>query len=361
MRPVLLASMLVVACHRDRANVTPQAVREAAKSSVSVAASAPPSAKAVASAHPSRDEVAELAAYKRALAAGRAQSAKKDTALAIASFTEALEHEPNDPTALGERGFAKLDSDVPGAIADLHAAVAAGGPPKLMAQIWFNLGLAHERAGDTEEAEEAFIRSNALNPTAAAKSHIKAAHSDCKTSIDRKRIQGVRAASWVALAAAVKKSAAEDEASAKRALCGAGCTGDPPWVIENATTQDGDVIAPHEGEWVYLPAAVAHIVSSGVKCPMGLPDAKLEIEGGRLVVSTTTQICETQSTSGPMVDWSMAIYGNRKTMAVWDLRRAERVLSLEWDEPEGGVVLPPPIVTDHIFDVNCGLDMDLPK
>jgi hypothetical protein len=71
---------------------------------------------------------------------------------------------------------------------------------------------------------------------------------------------------------------------AQKQLCGAlECTGDPPWVVVDPETGDGDVIASDAGEWVWLPAAI----------------------------------------------------------------RARR---------RGGAV-----VTDHIFDVRCGLDMDLPK
>lgn len=108
-------------------------------------------------------------AFWAAVQAGRAQTAKKDYAAAIASFDEALKQLPDHPRALSGRGYARLlAGELDAAEADLRRALAAPGTKKLESAIAFNLGLVAEKRGDQALARAQFSLANTLNPSKAA-------------------------------------------------------------------------------------------------------------------------------------------------------------------------------------------------
>jgi hypothetical protein len=125
---------------------------------------------------PKHDAGIDIAVYRKALAAGRTATRKKDYPLAIRDFDDALIARPDDGRVLAERGFAKLQAaDYDGADADLQRAITfAGKDKRLKGQIWFNLGLVAEGRHDDGAAYDAFQASNAANPSEAAKAKIVA-------------------------------------------------------------------------------------------------------------------------------------------------------------------------------------------
>jgi tetratricopeptide (TPR) repeat protein len=121
----------------------------------------------------SADETKALASYRKALEEGRKATRDKKFADAVLAFDKALVAVPDDARAYGERGYAHiLAKDFKPGLADLDKAAAHTGEKKLLAMVWFNYGLAAEGLGDAEKARAAFARSNALNPTKAAKDKI---------------------------------------------------------------------------------------------------------------------------------------------------------------------------------------------
>lgn len=111
-----------------------------------------------------------IAAYWKAMTDGRKATLAKKYDDAYAAFDKALKSVPDDARALSERGYAKLlAKDYKGAVADLDKSVVRTSDKKLLGQIYYNYGLAAEGEGDTEAARSAFARSNAYNPTPAAK------------------------------------------------------------------------------------------------------------------------------------------------------------------------------------------------
>ncbi len=102
---------------------------------------------------------------------GRGATLKKSYAEAIKAFDEAVAAVPRDARARAERGYARfLAGDNEGASTDFDAAVdlVPKTDKKLAAQIYFNEGLAAEKAADVVGASY-FRESYELNPTDAAK------------------------------------------------------------------------------------------------------------------------------------------------------------------------------------------------
>lgn len=94
--------------------------------------------------------------------------------------------EGDDARAYGERGYARiLAKDYKAGLADLDKASSHTADQKLLAEIWFNDGLAAEGLGDAEKARAAFARSNALNPTKAAGDRL-AGKAPCAATFDEK-------------------------------------------------------------------------------------------------------------------------------------------------------------------------------
>jgi tetratricopeptide (TPR) repeat protein len=143
------------------------------------ASSARPAASEVSAATP-KDAAATIApvspeAWKRygaAMKRGRGATAHKNYPEAIQAFDDAVSAAPRDARARAERGYVKyLAGDNVGAAADLDAAVdlVPATDKKLAAQIYFNEGLAAEKAGADAVAGSYYRQSYELNPTNAAK------------------------------------------------------------------------------------------------------------------------------------------------------------------------------------------------
>jgi len=108
----------------------------------STTAEVAPSAKG---ATPPAVEPEHGAAWKAAIAKGRAATGRRDYPAAIAAFSEALSAEPGDARALAERGYARLLSgDNAGAEADLSAAAQGTAVPALLQAIEHNRALARQ-------------------------------------------------------------------------------------------------------------------------------------------------------------------------------------------------------------------------
>jgi hypothetical protein len=125
------------------------------------------------------DEATAL--FERELLIARKAVTDKQYDAAIRHYTKALSTGRNDAGCLGERGYvhllAKRTDD---AVRDLWFAAGARGSDQVLAQVWYNLGVAF-RETQPERARAAFARSLALNPSRQAKSKL-GAQSTCQTS-----------------------------------------------------------------------------------------------------------------------------------------------------------------------------------
>jgi len=238
---VLATAVLFTGCKSksNEAGPTPVATASATPS----AAHGPAPARVDAGEVASVDEKKEHALMLAATAKGRSAAAKKDFPAAIAAFTDAVKHAPHDARPLGERGYVRfLSGDSDGAETDLEAARHLGAPPKIAAQIWFNLGLVREQQGDGEGARTAFATSQSLAPTRAAAGKI-AGLSTCTVEVSTPA-DPQPAASWIEAAALVSSEPAPaTEADAKNAVCTYSwsadttgephdaCDGDAPWLV----------------------------------------------------------------------------------------------------------------------------------
>lgn len=190
------------------------------------------------------EEKKEHALFLAAMAKGRAAATKRDYFTAVHAFDDAVKHAPRDAQPLGERGYVKyLSSDLKGAKTDLEAARDLGGSPKVMAAIWFNLGLLRERAADAEGARSAFATSQSISPSNAAEEKI-AGLSSCTAEITPGGTDLQKTANWLETATIMQiDPAPQNEKEAKDAVCifsatadGSGdqhgiCDGPPPWVV----------------------------------------------------------------------------------------------------------------------------------
>ena len=126
------------------------------------------------------DEASAL--FTRELLVARRAVADKRYDAAVRHYTKALSTGRNDAGCLAERGYvhllAKRTDD---AIRDLWFAAGARGSDQVLAQVWYNLGLAH-REKQPELARAAFARSLALNPSSQARNKL-GTQSTCQTSI----------------------------------------------------------------------------------------------------------------------------------------------------------------------------------
>ena len=108
---------------------------------------------------------------------GRTLTRAKDYAGAVAAFDAALGADPTRATAFSGRGYARmLAGDAKRAQVDFEAALGLDADPKFQAAVYFNLGLVAEAAKDAVAARRAFERSQALNPSAAARRKLDARH-----------------------------------------------------------------------------------------------------------------------------------------------------------------------------------------
>ncbi len=187
--------------------------------------------------------------FHAAMKRGRVATDKKDYAVAVKAFSDALAVEPNEPEALAERGYAHLlAKEYDAASADLDAAAKRAAAASQQGMIWFNVGLLAEARGDAAAAKHAYAESNRIRPSKAAAKKLGGA-AVCDAAIDKTRTAGTVYASWVAAAKGLRAAAlaggpidgsTDDdapkapttEAAARAWLCGDdGCDGSGPWIV----------------------------------------------------------------------------------------------------------------------------------
>jgi hypothetical protein len=122
--------------------------------------------------------------FERELLVARKAMSDKKYDVAIGHYTRALSTGRTDAACLGERGYARLLVKDPKAVDDLWYAVAAADADRLRAQIWYNLGLAFEQDGESEQSRAAFARSLVLGHSKQAADKL-GARSHCTANIDR--------------------------------------------------------------------------------------------------------------------------------------------------------------------------------
>ena len=191
-------------------------------------------------------------AFWTAVQAGRKQTAAKDYAAAIASYSDALTALPDHPRALSGRGYARLlAGELDAAEADLRTALAHPGTKKLESAIAFNLGLVAEKRGDQAAARTQFARANALHPGKAAQDKL-AGGTACPAEITHASPESSVHLDWKELWTRLaddglfdKAAPPADEAAAKKAIC----TSDP---LTDAAAEDPafDACNSPRGPWL---------------------------------------------------------------------------------------------------------------
>lgn len=223
-------------------------------------------------------ELAEQRLYLDAMRRGRDATAGKSYASAVAAFDDALKHAPKSPQALGERGYAKfLAKDLPAAEQDLEAARDVGPPPRLAAQIWFNLGLVREQRGDADGALSAFATSEQLSHSSVVTAKIDG-RSTCTAEVATHEAASdlAPASSWDAARTVIDPDHAIDPnnqsaLSAKDVVCTQAwsavdsanshdaCNGDPPWLVSQNYAwffHDARLIFPARNKSMWITEAV---------------------------------------------------------------------------------------------------------
>lgn len=110
-----------------------------------------------------------MRAFRAGMSVGRKATVAARYEDAIQAFTKALDARPREPTALAERGYAELlAGKIVRAERDLSDAKNLTKDKKVLAQIWFNLGLVNEKLGKPRQACTSFDKSNELAPTSRA-------------------------------------------------------------------------------------------------------------------------------------------------------------------------------------------------
>lgn len=118
---------------------------------------------------------AQRKAWRTALNAAREAQRAGSLALAIRHFDAAIAVNPDDPRALGERGWAKYkQGDLAGAQADLMLALARTGDLDLRGSQLYNLGRVHEAASRVDQAVMSYRASLAARPHPAVRKRLEA-------------------------------------------------------------------------------------------------------------------------------------------------------------------------------------------
>lgn len=238
---LLLLALPLLACGRKEpapAQPEPTPAASAAPGASSAAGiGAPPATSATASPsaradeesegpHLSPKEKAERAAkHKAAFARARGAVKAKDYKAAIDAYNEAHALLPHDAQTMGERGYTKfLAGDMTYALIDLGAAATFKGDAKILAQIWYNIGLVEEARKEPERARMAFSASVFLSPSIAAEDKLRG-KSKCAASTTASGHQDQRVVKgWLGVWDALHKvdratPRPKSEAAAKAAVC----------------------------------------------------------------------------------------------------------------------------------------------
>ncbi|WP_438023002.1 tetratricopeptide repeat protein [Sorangium sp. So ce233] len=331
------------------------AVASASSAAASAAAPAPPSRSAPGARPLTEKEKQAIAAYKAALARGRLATRERRYHAAIQAFNDALALDPTDARALAELGFAHLsDGNSHAAEGNFTAALAGAGDPELRSQIWFNLGLLRDKAGDPEAARVAYANAHALRPSAATRGKL-AGRSMCAVEVRKAGVEGaVVVPSWIELLALVGPGEEEpgparevtSEAAARARLCGlegkgashGPCAGDPPWIFPREygtyTYFHNHVVFPRKPAGFVVPDG-GHSGGWPARC-QGIRSVSGSTEGALLVVDAFF------SGAGAVFDGEAneeqrcrdGVSHHERTF--YDARTGRAIVALRW--PEGSAV-----------------------
>ncbi|AKU96538.1 hypothetical protein AKJ09_03202 [Labilithrix luteola] len=282
-----------------------------------------------------------LAARARAIAMGRSATQKGDTKAAVDAFTRALDVLAADPQILGERGFAKLrGGDNAGARTDFLSAIALGGPPKLVAQLYFNVGLLDEKQGDAAAARTAYARSKRLHATPAVLAKLAGAMDTCPLSFPE--LPAITEyASWSDALRALRSGSSTPPPNAREPRC-------PPdsstcrslkdgrvLVVSASGSLDLDVLVEDEHGHIHAVRNAVQRWDGGFKCPETFPEVQADVTGGVLRLDSSVVMCSTGCPTDKLVDCSSSDNGTRTTTAFWDVRAHRPVAAIAWEDPEG--------------------------
>jgi hypothetical protein len=130
---------------------------------------------------------AQRKTWQAALNAARTAQKAGDLKSAIEHFDAAIAAFPDDPRALGERGWARFkQNDLKGAEADLMAALARSGDSRVRGSQLYNLGRVHEAAGRTDAAIASYRASLVARPHPAVRTRIETLTKAKLTALDIK-------------------------------------------------------------------------------------------------------------------------------------------------------------------------------
>ncbi|WP_433927602.1 tetratricopeptide repeat protein [Sorangium cellulosum] len=362
----LAAACAVAGCRRGEApRPTADGAPPAAASSAPAVASASGAAPSAAPASPSgvapsarpltEKEKQAVAAYKAAMARGRLATRERGYHAAIQAFNDALAAAPTDARALAERGFAHLgDGDSDAAEGDFTAALAGAGDPELRSQIWFNLGLLRDKAGDPEAARVAYANAHVLRPSPATRGKL-AGRSMCAVEIRKAGVEGaVLVPSWIDLLALVGPAEEEpgpprevtSEAAARARVCGPEgrsvserpCAGDPPWIFprEYATYTyfHNHVVFPRKPAG-FVVADGGHSGGWPARC-QGIRSVNGSTDGGLLVVDGFFSGAGAVFDGEPNEEQRCRDGVSHHERTFYDARTGRAIVALRW--PEGSAV-----------------------
>ncbi len=179
------------------------------------------------------DEGDDRRRYRSAMTNGRVATLQRRYDVAIGAFDGALAAKKNDPRALAEKAYARLLSgkELESARSDLTQAAANTKDPKLLSQIWFNLGLVEDDLHEGDNAQVDYWMADNAFPSPAARSKLHG-KKICPVRVDygwkaafpeKTRVQ---APSWLALWKELPSTSWDDDDApktdddARRALTG---------------------------------------------------------------------------------------------------------------------------------------------
>ncbi len=121
------------------------------------------------------DEAEDRRRYRSAMTNGRIATIQRRYNAAVGAFDGALAAKKNDPRALAEKAYARLMSgkELDLARSDLEMAAANTKDPRLLSQIWFNLGMVEDELHESDNAQVDYWMADHVFPSPAARSKLK--------------------------------------------------------------------------------------------------------------------------------------------------------------------------------------------
>jgi len=207
----------------------------------------------------SADRKTKHRAFLAAIDRGRQATAANQFDAGLAAYDEALsEVIAFSDLVYAERGYTNLRAGrYADAIKDFNMADQDAEDSTLLAQVWWNRGLAEKALGHRDLADVAFFRSRRLRPSKAKDAEL-AGRKVCPLAIDRTRVPIPSYDSWLALGNAISGALPDaakssrfiglwkDEADAKSALC-ADCPEDGLF-FEKVGAFDRYLLGRHDGK-----------------------------------------------------------------------------------------------------------------